>query len=188
MARASRPPGLTDYEWRVVRQTGLLPSQMRARGLSLQAARGHRLKTAAPGRGEKAQTAARQRAKGLLTETDRRFLDRQLAKTSDYYEKRTVRRGNTLRTEFVVVETAADRWRRARDAYTKATPEERDAIRHMQQALGRARRAAERSGRKFIRSDPGQYLSDEDYAVWEDQFGDDWPDLDDDYATLFFYH
>ena len=103
-----------------------------AAGKTRQQARGHLPR-------EKARTVERQRAKSpaYLTETDRRFLRKQLARTGDRYEARRYGGGQV---HYEIVEGRVSRWERSRAAYIAMTPEQRDEWRHFQQGLARAKR------------------------------------------------
>jgi hypothetical protein len=85
MARGpQRPRGMTDYEWRVYRRTGLTPSQARARGISLAAARGHaprRLTPEGPVLREHQVREIRRAERGDLTERERRWARQQQKRT-----------------------------------------------------------------------------------------------------------
>lgn len=88
MARGARRPAryakLTPYEWRVFSRTGMLPSEARARGISLAAARGHAPRAIEPG-GERIPEHRlrdiRRRLRGEPTEAERRWLRRQANRT-----------------------------------------------------------------------------------------------------------
>jgi len=160
------------YRRRVIRAIGITPEEARSRGISLQKARGHGHKTAAPGRGEKAQTEARQRARGELTEKHRRFLRSEEIRTSPIYQR--MRRGNTV--QFVETETVSERFARARAAFEALSPEERDRIIERQREL-------QRSYRQGVRSKNPFHMADYDPGDEEE-----WPDFDDDLAPLYFYH
>lgn len=78
-----RPPGLSDYEWRIYRRTGLTPSQARARGISLAGARGHRAVGGVP---EHKLRVQRRYERGLLSEREEAFVVRQANRTEKYDE------------------------------------------------------------------------------------------------------
>lgn len=144
-----------EYQRRIARRLGMSLAEARQKGVSRQAARGH-----APR--EKAATAARQRARGALTETDRRFLRRQALRASPLYGDLA---GGTGR---LIQETTERRIARARVVYEAMTPAERDQVRRDQSRLARS------YGRR-------QRPQSELYKTFV-------PDLEAAPALLFFYH
>lgn len=188
MARGSkRPAGMTDYEWRIYRQLGITLQEAQARGISRQKARGHGRKTAAPGRGEKAQTSARRVAAGGLSDVDMRFRRTIRIRTSPVYERR--RQGSTV--QFVVVEAAEDRFERAWDAYLRLSPAQREIVRKAQQALARRYRNGRRGNwMDYVSpSDAAGEVNDEIINLFDDDsFANEWPTFDNDLMPLYFYH
>ncbi len=132
MARAPRNYKV-EYARRVANATGgYSPAEARARGISVQKARGHQPR-------EKARTIERQRARNpaYLTETDRRFLRKQLARTGDRYR---ARRTGTGRVYYELEEDRVTLWERQREAYIALNQAQRFEIRRFQQGVARAKR------------------------------------------------
>ena len=147
-----------EYARRIERRLGMPLAEARQRGISRQRARGH-------GPREKAATAARQRATGQLTETDRRFLRRQEQRAAPRH-RRSRRTGR-----FEIVETAAERFERARAVYLSQSPAQREQTRKEQASLARRYSRSGRSG-----------------GMPQPRFYDLVPDMDNAVALLFFYH
>lgn len=89
MARGGGGGNLTSYERRILRKTGLMPSQARARGISLASARGHtpqRLTAAGPILREHQIRAIRRHERGEPSDSEAAFLRRQTKRSGLEYD------------------------------------------------------------------------------------------------------
>lgn len=111
--RPRRPEGLTGYQWRIYRRTGLLPSEARARGISLAAARGHKPQGGIP---EHRLRVLRRYARGKLSEREEAFVRQQAAKSRQFTEaelrERFLSKTPDARAEIIALQRLAARRRR----------------------------------------------------------------------------